>query len=1107
MARKHRSSEQDNPPNQKRARISTQGESHPPTSEDSSDSDYEDDPEQLACDQRVAEQHTYPTGTPGPPRQAGTISKVILVQFMCHRYQVVELGPQVNFVIGHNGSGKSAVLTAITLLLGAKASSTSRGTSLKTFIREGEKKAEVSLHLTNRGDEAFKPDTYGDEIIIERTISKDGSSGFKIKGSLDNRVISTRRDGLQAILDHFMIQADNPLNVLNQDAAKQFLNSSSSKQKYDFFIRGTQLKQLTEEYEEINANIMISRELLSRKKNDLPELLERARTAERNLQAVKEASQAQEKICEIQKELFWIYVAEAKAELDSAAQELHNEEHILPKYEGKVKEMEAKIVALDEHVKAIEAEKATQSDEKLDARRLELLQRHRSLANDIKRLNADIREADSELQKTDQDISEQSRLIDQENAKSLKNTHSSRQGAIERSRQLTTDITALESKLTQIQHDLSLANEAVKTTSDHAAQCDNEVKKSLDEMEKIKRAIWEYGSIQKNRLLLFGQSADKLKQAVESNNSWSEKPIGPLGYYIQVIDKTWQPVLESILGSILGAYMVVNERDEKLLRSIMTNLKCKAPIIRSRRELFDYSGGEPRPEFFTILRALKFKDEHVKRALINDLRIEKSILVEHRLEGDPIMSDPPHLRRNIEACYTRDGFRVGGVDRGRAVRALNMYKGPPRLSQDDGSFIAELNRKASELESKIGQVKQQATVAHEQSHQSGNQLQKLMADERQAKMKLAKAQDMKASVQDDLFQSSSSNISALEDIKIELESARRKLYDQSQELCRQKDRLTSELGTVKAEQESLQQQMNNRQQQVEDLNFKLTEKITQSVSAKEALKHFQQSLAKQTAKVLEAKKNVESAQAKLPEAIKEAQQVSGSDEMIETSRSREDAMAELDTFNKIVKETELRHHKSVEDVELDCYHARANYRNAQKQIKEQAESLQILNAALRLRKECWLAFRNMITSRAKVTFEKYLEKRRYSGRLRFHHGSEKLDIQVNPREDRSTQGRLENPKTLSGGEKSFSTIALLLTLWDAVNCPIRCLDEFDVFMDDVNRRVALKMMMESAQAAHDVQYIFITPNSLSYAQVDDNTKIIKMEDPTRHRGTLASGRQ
>jgi chromosome segregation ATPase len=103
---------------------------------------------------------------------------------------------------------------------------------LKGFIREGQNKAEVTLHLTNRGEEAFHPEIYGDEIIIERSFSKDGASGFKIK-SRDGRTISNKRDGLQTILDHFMIQADNPLNVLNQDAAKKFLNASSSKQKYE----------------------------------------------------------------------------------------------------------------------------------------------------------------------------------------------------------------------------------------------------------------------------------------------------------------------------------------------------------------------------------------------------------------------------------------------------------------------------------------------------------------------------------------------------------------------------------------------------------------------------------------------------------------------------------------------------------------------------------------------------------------------------------------------------------------------------------------------------------------------------------------------------------
>lgn len=57
----------------------------------------------------------------------------------------------------------------------------------------------------------------------------------------------------------------------------------------------------------------------------------------------------------------------------------------------------------------------------------------------------------------------------------------------------------------------------------------------------------------------------------------------------------------------------------------------------------------------------------------------------------------------------------------------------------------------------------------------------------------------------------------------------------------------------------------------------------------------------------------------------------------------------------------------------------------------------------------------------------------------------------------SDKGR--QTKTLSGGEKSFSTICLLLSLWDAMGSPIRCLDEFDVFMDNVNRDVSMRMIV------------------------------------------------
>lgn len=43
---------------------------------------------------------------------------------------------------------------------------------------------------------------------------------------------------------------------------------------------------------------------------------------------------------------------------------------------------------------------------------------------------------------------------------------------------------------------------------------------------------------------------------------------------------------------------------------------------------------------------------------------------------------------------------------------------------------------------------------------------------------------------------------------------------------------------------------------------------------------------------------------------------------------------------------------------------------------------------------------------------------------------------------------------LSGGERSFTTACFIMALWEIMEAPFRCMDEFDVFMDMINRRVS-----------------------------------------------------
>lgn len=94
-------------------------------------------------------------------------------------------------------------------------------------------------------------------------------------------------------------------------------------------------------------------------------------------------------------------------------------------------------------------------------------------------------------------------------------------------------------------------------------------------------------------------------------------------------------------------------------------------------------------------------------------------------------------------------------------------------------------------------------------------------------------------------------------------------------------------------------------------------------------------------------------------------------------------------------------------------------------------------------------------------------------------------------------------KTLSGGEKSFSTICLLLALWEAMGSPVRCLDEFDVFMDQVNRDISMNMMIDAARRSVARQFLFITPQSMNNVKIMDDVRIHKMSDPERGQTTLS----
>lgn len=95
------------------------------------------------------------------------------------------------------------------------------------------------------------------------------------------KTVSDKKDTIDTIVAHFNIQVDNPMCMLNQDTAKNFLNTKSIKEKYNvrisnvnwfelkacfclkFFLKATQLQKMVEDLEENTVEIRNAKTLLN----------------------------------------------------------------------------------------------------------------------------------------------------------------------------------------------------------------------------------------------------------------------------------------------------------------------------------------------------------------------------------------------------------------------------------------------------------------------------------------------------------------------------------------------------------------------------------------------------------------------------------------------------------------------------------------------------------------------------------------------------------------------------------------------------------------------------------------------------------------------------
>jgi chromosome segregation protein len=86
-----------------------------------------------------------------------------------------------------------------------------------------------------------------------------------------------------------------------------------------------------------------------------------------------------------------------------------------------------------------------------------------------------------------------------------------------------------------------------------------------------------------------------------------------------------------------------------------------------------------------------------------------------------------------------------------------------------------------------------------------------------------------------------------------------------------------------------------------------------------------------------------------------------------------------------------------------------------------------------------------------------------------------------------------DPYTHSGGERSTSVMAFLLSLQQNILSPFRAVDEFDLHMDPRNKEVVSEFIVNTMKGSSD-QYMAITPSQISFRDNDTHLIMIHKTD-------------
>ncbi|CAH0724545.1 unnamed protein product, partial [Brenthis ino] len=996
----------------------------------------------------------------------GVIRSIVVKNFLCHKYLKVDFEKSIKFIVGHNGSGKSAILDALILGLGGKAYNTHRYGQIKSYVQTGAEFASIQIKIKNDGPKAYKYNEYGRYITIIRDITHTGDSTYKVKSASD-KVISNRRSAVDSILLAHNIQMDNPVSVLPQKVTKEF-NDLSDDKKYLFYKRATNLALTEENYDKALEDCSKAKQILNIKKKTCEDYEDELRKWEKIMANINAKEKNRVEKMELDRELKWSTIRKWEYEVKKRERDFErkNEEWLrndrkinrpLNIDDSSLNELKCKLKnEIDERTKLENEKKELDNKVSTNKRKLDDIQESkRKISNIIAREEEKIKKFNGQIQ----DIM----------SGSAAQRHQVAVERVEEARELV--------KETRARLDTAAVDAAnADAECERARQLLHTAQANYQRLsEKLGRMSNKERELQRNAgpLSKYGAYATRLHErvlAAAAANRFRRRPLGPVGAYLSVRNEIWSSALEHILGHAIESYCVDNSQDYETLKAVIdevyTDRREKRPDVTCCQFLEHPhpARGPPLPRGSAAccaLSALEVDNPVVYNYLVDELALETILLVqtdEEAMQFCQREQNVPNNCRKVVTCECSEYFpapryRCYGSE-ARPVRFLHASaEAALRQLRAEHSECAAA-REAAERD--VRERREQCVQAQARRERERARVRDLHTSMQRHESELRRCENELQRTHAPQLQERQEEMNISQQRLQKARENKDKIEQQESELADKIKETLQELKDVKMQLNRVNNNIKNTDDSLEKMQSECNKKLSQI-----ELKRKTHNDIKNILEEMKRKNQIEIPEKKrLIENLKNDVITQGS--RIENPRPKhvltallQDKEAELSSFAD--EQYDQEHVRKELDIAREKYETISKYLEDLEQLIE--EMTKTVDTHLR---SCLLRL-NTVSLHVQNNFKAILDMRRIQGQLHIDNVSKKLWFDQGGRQ-------------ASGGERTFALVAFLVALQECVDLPFFFMDEFNVFLDGVNYKKAVELLLIAARKRPACQYVFITPN-------------------------------